>query len=356
MVIVHFVSINDLKTGMTVGQDVFTSSADAALLTKGQQLTDRFIERMQKHGLPGVYVYDPDKPAPLVLNNTPIISPQLKQEGLSAIEHMFNAIENSTAAEAVKVIRHLDTVVDNLIDSLANNQGVLINIGDIKSYDDYTYHHSMSVSILSIAIGVALGIPRFKLNKLGQCAVLHDIGKIFVPIEIINKPGKLTPAEFLEIKKHPLHGYSYIKEHSIGSPDIGEIICNHHEKIDGTGYPRGLKGRDIHLYSRIISVADVYDALTSQRPYRTPSPPSEALEFIMGACGTAFDYEVVQAFVAKVELYTVGSYVLLSNSEKARVLSNQKNRPIVEIVDTGNIIDLYRNPRYLNVVIMRHLH
>ncbi|MDR1320762.1 MAG: HD-GYP domain-containing protein [Gracilibacteraceae bacterium] len=347
----YFVSINDVKTGMTVGQDVFTSSADAALLTKGQQLTERFIERMKEHGLPGVYIYDADHPTPLVLNNQPIISPQLKQEGLSAIEHMFDAIENSTSAEAVKVIRHLDGVVDNLINSLSYNQGVLINIDDIKSYDDYTYHHSMSVSILSIAIGIALGIPRSKLNKLGQCAVLHDIGKIFVPIEIINKPGKLTAAEFQEIKKHPLHGYAYVKEHNIGSPDVGEIICNHHEKIDGAGYPRGLKGRDIHLYSRIISVADVYDALTSQRPYRTPSPPSEALEFIMGGCGTAFDYEVVNAFVAKVELYPVGSYVLLSNNEKARVLSNHKSRPVVEIADSGNIIDMYRNPQYLNVVI-----
>ncbi|MDR1961086.1 MAG: HD-GYP domain-containing protein [Gracilibacteraceae bacterium] len=351
----RFVEIDNLRIGMTVGQDVFISSADAALLAKGQQLTARFIERMKEHGLPGVYIYDPNKPSPLVLNNEPAISPQLKQEGLTAIEHMFSAIENSASAEAVKVIKHLDSVVDNLIDSLSYNKGVLINIDDIKSYDDYTYHHSMSVSILSIAIGIALGIPRAKLNKLGQCAVLHDIGKIFVPLEIINKPDKLTPIEFQEIKKHPLHGYSYIKEHGIGSPDVGEIVCNHHEKIDGTGYPRGLKGRDIHVYSRIISVADVYDALTSQRPYRTPSPPSEALEFIMGGCGTAFDYDVVQAFVAKVELYPVGSLVLLSNNETARILSNQKNRPTVEILDSGRIIDLYRNPQYLNVVILRSL-
>ncbi|MDR0434317.1 MAG: HD-GYP domain-containing protein [Gracilibacteraceae bacterium] len=351
----RFVAINDARTGMTVGQDVFISSADAALLTKGQQLTPRFIERMKDHGLPGVYVYDANNPTPLVLNNQPIISPRLKQEGLTAIEHVFKAIEYSTSAEAVKVIRQLDSVVDNLIDSLSYNKGVLINIGDIKSYDDYTYHHSMSVSILSIAIGITLGIPRTKLNKLAQCALLHDIGKIFVPIEIINKPGKLTANEFREIKKHPLHGYSYIKENNIGTPDIGEIICNHHEKVDGTGYPRGLQGRDIHLYSRIISVADVYDALTSQRPYRTPSPPSEALEFIMGGSGTAFDYEVVRAFVAKVELYAVGSYVLLSNNEKARVLSNLKNRPVVEIAGSGDIIDLYRNPNYLNVVIARCL-
>jgi HD-GYP domain-containing protein (c-di-GMP phosphodiesterase class II) len=353
----RYVSFEKLKHGMFVAQDVFSSSANDSmpLLTKGQELNERYIERLREYGIPGIYTYDPAKPTALEINATPIISSALKQEALGGIEGMFDAIQNSTAAEAVRVIKQLDTVVEKLVDSLVNNQGVLINIGDIKSYDDYTYHHSLSVSILSIAIGLAMGIPQHRLKKLGQCAVMHDIGKIFVPLSIINKPGRLTDKEFMEIKKHPLYGYAYIKEHSIGSPDIGEIVGSHHEKLDGTGYPRGLTGKDIHMFSRIISVADVYDALTSTRPYRTPSPPAEALEFIMGGGGSAFDYDVVQAFVTKVELYPVGSYVGLSNGQKAKVLSNQKNRPTVQIMETGAIIDMYRNPQYLNVVIVNSL-
>jgi HD-GYP domain-containing protein (c-di-GMP phosphodiesterase class II) len=207
---------------------------------------------------------------------------------------------------------------------------------------------------MSIAIGIELGFTNEMLNDLGTAGLLHDVGKVSVPIEIITKPGRLTPEEFEAVKMHPVYAAQHLKERSLVNESIYRGIIQHHEKMDGTGYPYKLSGTQIHPYARIISVADVYDALTSNRPYRTPNPPNEAIEYIMAGMGTQFDEKVLRAFLRKVAPFPMGSTVQLSNGEKASVLKNYPDsplRPYVMVLDSTKTYDLSKDKDCMNIVI-----
>ena len=165
---------------------------------------------------------------------------------------------------------------------------------------------------------------------------------MMVPKSIIGKPSALTPAEFLEIKKHPEQGAKYLRTEFIGNQELWDAVTCHHEKHDGTGYPRGLKGNDIPVFSKIIAVADVYDALTSFRSYRDPMrPPANAIELIMSEAETSFDLDIVKAFIKRIELYPIGTVLHLSDKRIGVVVGNRNPmRPAVKILDTGTIVDL----------------
>ncbi len=347
----RYIPINKLKNGMILAQDAFPPGGDyIPLLTKGQCLNTTFIRRLHIYGLRGAYVqdeFDLD-----VANPPPCIPDSIHNDAIEAIENVFKAIRESTKTSSVQAIQQLDAVIDNLADALIKNNSTLINIDHLKSYDDYTYHHSVNVAILSMAIGTYFELPKEQLEKLGKSAILHDIGKIKIPIDLIHKPGKLTLLEFEEIKHHSQCGFDCLMENGQEASDIPKIVLHHHEKFDGTGYPLGLKGNEIPFFSRIISVADVYDALTSHHPYRNPIQPLNAVEYIMGGCDTYFDNDIIDAFLHKIEFYRIGSYVKLSNGAVGKVLSYQQQlRPLIQLIDNQKIIDLYNDPNYLNIVI-----
>jgi HD-GYP domain-containing protein (c-di-GMP phosphodiesterase class II) len=185
---------------------------------------------------------------------------------------------------------------------------------------------------------------------------MHDIGKTAIPVEVLNKPTKLDTHELWLVRQHALEGYRYLTKYAIGDEQARRAVLFHHERYDGTGYPNGLKGEEIPLVSRIISVADVYDALTSMRPYRLPIAPGEAIEYIMANAGTAFDYGMVTALLQRLELYPVGSLVELSNGEIAKVLCSANSlRPVVQLIRNGEVGDLFRDYAYLNVTVKRVL-
>jgi len=172
--------------------------------------------------------------------------------------------------------------------------------------------------------------------------MMHDIGKQTIPIEIINKKSKLTDAEYLQIKNHSIQGAITLKNSGIGDIELWNAVMFHHEKVNGTGYPKGLHGKDIPLFSKIIAVADVYDAITSYRAYRNPLLPSETFEIIRKDVTHAFDYEVVKAFFEKLELYPVNTIVELSDGRLGIVVaddsvSRSRLRPTVRIWGTSQI-------------------
>jgi len=182
--------------------------------------------------------------------------------------------------------------------------------------------------------------------------MLHDIGKMMIPLQIINKPSQLDDGEFDIIKGHPSEGFRYLFENHIGDEEIWAGVRHHHERMDGTGYPSGLAGADIPIMSRIVSVADVYDALTSIRPYRRPMQPAAALEYVMGGANHIFDFDVVTAFLEKIQPYPLGSFVELSNGKLAMIVNNEHPmRPTVQVLETGQILDLYGDHRCLDLVI-----
>jgi HD-GYP domain-containing protein (c-di-GMP phosphodiesterase class II) len=339
---------------MILAQDVYTwDDTKVPLLAKHAVLTRRMIDMLVGYGLFEVQIVEEDVPLP-----TPkqIIDEELQDEAIQHLEDLFTmAQQNDESPSAVaRVVKQLDTVVEQLISSLMEDQSALVNISDLKSYDEYTYHHSLSVAVLSIAIGQSMGFKAAQLSQLGKCAMMHDIGKTAVPVAIINKPARLDAEEWNVMQTHSSEGYQYLIRNKIGGKEMWGSVLSHHEKYDGTGYPNKLKGRKIPMLSRIISVADVYDALTSNRPYRTPMQPPEAIEYIMGNVSTAFDFEVVKAFLRKVELYPVGNFVELSNQQIAVVLSNENPmRPVVKTLDGGQILDLYWDRSCLSLTIKR---
>lgn len=348
-----FVRTEELLPGMCLGRDIHfydAASQSSIVLKAGQKLTDVHITQMLGVKLDGGYIDTVRSEVRIVSS----INQQIRREAISNIHSLADNFIDSSKGVQKSDVEAIGNTAQDLIDSLSSHKDILINIADIKMYDDYTYHHSLSVAIMSIAIGMELGLTNQMLNELGLAGLLHDIGKVAIPIEIINKPGKLTPEEFNIVKMHPIHAAKHLHERNLVNDNVYNGIVGHHEKLDGSGYPNKLSGTQIHPYARILAVADVYDALTSNRPYRTPSPPNEAIEFVMGGMGTHFDERVVHAFLRKVAPYPTGSKVKLSNGQTAIVMKNypdQPLRPMAAVVGGDKVYDLSCDLNCLNIVV-----
>ncbi len=276
----------------------------------------------------------------------------LRRTALKTLERLFEGAD--AQGDTTLHLTDLDAVVDQLVGALTTSPRALVGIGELKSLDDFTFHHCLSVAVLCISVGLRLGLPPRQLKPLGLAAMLHDIGKVLIPKDVYLKRGRLNEREYGIIKTHAPAGTSHLMEAKIGGEALWRNVLFHHERVDGKGYPSGITGSEIPLFSRIIAVADVYDALTSARPYRGSMQPADALEYVMGGADTQFDYDVVQALVGKVELYPVGSCVRLSDGSLALVLNNENpSRPVVEILGRGSTVDLTRDRRYLGVVVVR---
>lgn len=341
-------------------RDIFgPESSKVPLLAKGVILTDRQIDMLKQYGVLSTYVTEKEESETIKLPPPRhIISPQLQDKALFKLTELFEYLrqEGQDRHEVLGMLKQIDSLVDQLVQSLLSDENAQVHIVGLKSYDEYTYHHSLSVAVLAIALGQALKLEEWQLRELGKCAMMHDIGKTAIPIEIINKPTLLNEEEFNIIKRHSPEGYQYLNKFDLNDPVLLSAVLFHHERYDGSGYPYGLRGDKIPLYSRIIAVADVYDALTSHRSYRVPESPADALEYIMGNAGAAFDYDVICALLKKLELYPVGSVVRLSNGQKAVVMNNQNTlRPTIKMLESGATLDLHRDRNSFNLTIQNIL-
>ena len=209
-------------------------------------------------------------------------------------------------------------LVDDIAGSITREPTALLSVARLKNHDDYTYLHSMAVCGLMISLGKKLGLDAHQQRRLGMGALLHDVVKSAVPLEILNKPGKLTDEEFTIMREHPIVGAQMLMEADAGE-DLLDIALHHHEKFDGSGYPHKLKGEEISLFSRIAAVCDVYDAVTSDRPYRKGWTPAEAMHRMLSWRGH-FDTALLHAFVRTIGIYPVGSLVRLASGRVALVV------------------------------------
>lgn len=233
----------------------------------------------------------------------------------------------------------------------------MINLSDIRTMDDYTFAHSVNVCILALLTGITLNYSRAALKLLGIGALLHDIGKVCIPLNILNKPGKLTPKEYKEICRHSELGYEMLRQQKGISQVSAQVALQHHERYDGSGYPQGLKGEDIHEFARITGVVDVFDALTADRIYRPAFPNYEAYEMLAAAGNFTHDYKIVEAFLYNIAVYPVGTLVKLNSGDIAVVIGTRRGqsyRPKVKLLfnDSGKafkektIIDLAEELKY----------
>jgi HD-GYP domain-containing protein (c-di-GMP phosphodiesterase class II) len=231
-------------------------------------------------------------------------------KGKEAVVSMFQEARMGKAIEAEAAA----PLVEEISNSVLRNPGALISLARLKTADDYTYMHSVAVCALMIALSRQLGLEEQQTRDAGMAGLLHDLGKAMIPLEILNKPGKLTDAEFALVKTHPEEGHKLLLEGK-GISEVAKDVClYHHEKVDGSGYPEGLNNETISLFARMGAVCDVYDAVTSNRPYKAGWDPAESIKRMAEWKGH-FDPTVFQAFVKSLGIYPVGSLIRLESGK-----------------------------------------
>jgi HD-GYP domain-containing protein (c-di-GMP phosphodiesterase class II) len=204
-------------------------------------------------------------------------------------------------------------LVEDISDSVARNPGALISLARLKTVDDYTYMHSVAVCAMMVGLAKQLGLDEAQTRSAGMAGLMHDLGKALMPMDVLNKPGKLTTSEFNLIKTHPAEGHRLLLGGLNVDPLILDVCLHHHEKTDGSGYPKGLKADQISLFAKMGAVCDVYDAITSNRPYKSGWDPAESLRKMAEWANGHFDGKVFQAFVKSLGIYPIGSLVKLTS-------------------------------------------
>ncbi len=225
-----------------------------------------------------------------------------------AITAMFREVRMGEAINQDKA----RSVVAEVSDSIIRNPSAMVSIARLKTSDDYTYMHSVAVCALMIVLARQLDLPPHQVRQAGYGGLLHDIGKMAIATSILNKPGRLTDQEFDEMREHPARGLELLKAGGVDDPVVLDVCLHHHEKVDGTGYPHRLRGEDISLLAKMGAVCDVYDAITSDRPYKRGWDPAEAVHKMAEWSAGHFDKTVFQAFVKSIGIYPVGSLVRLT--------------------------------------------
>lgn len=250
------------------------------------------------------------------------------QQGKPKVLAMFNEARLGNSLDLSFMI----DLVDEIAGSIEREPSALLSVARLKSHDDYTYLHSMAVCGLMISLGKTLGLNEQQLRRAGMGGLLHDVGKAAVPLDILNKPTKLTEEEFNVMRQHPIIGAQILME-ADADEDLLDIALHHHERYDGNGYPHGLKGEQITRFARMAAVCDVYDALTSTRVYRRGWTPAEAMHNMLSWRGH-FDSHLLNSFVRTIGIYPVGSLVRLASGRVALVVkAGEKSllRPCVHV-------------------------
>lgn len=255
---------------------------------------------------------------------------QIRNEGRHAIMSMFAEVRMGKALPMDEMV----VLVDKINDSVMRNHGALLSLIKLKNKDDYTYLHSVAVCALMIALGKQLGVEENQLKLLGMAGLLHDVGKIAMPEDILNKPGRLTDDEFELIKTHPVRGWEILKESPSMNTLVQDVCLHHHERVDGTGYPDQLSGSALTLAARMGAICDVYDAITSDRCYKAGWPPAEAIRKMAEWQNGHFDATIFQAFVRTIGIYPVGTLLKLKSGRLAVVTDQSEKsllKPIVKV-------------------------
>ncbi len=246
---------------------------------------------------------------------------ELMQRSKKQVVSMFNEARLGRAIKSEECL----PVVEDITGSVWRNPSALISLARLKTRDDYTYMHSVAVCAMMVALGKQLGLSEDEQRAAGLAGLLHDVGKMLMPLEILNKPGALTDPEFAVMRSHPARGYEALKASGAFNENVLDVCLHHHEKMDGGGYPHRLKADQITLFSRMGAVCDVYDAVTSNRPYKAPWDPAASIARMAQWQGH-FDPKVFQAFVVSIGIYPVGTLVKLQSGKLAVVIDQNPGK------------------------------
>lgn len=301
----HYLPLENIAEGMYLARSIFGEDG-RTLLAKGTKLTKSYLEKLKAMNYAFLFVSD----RPEDREFAGALSEQTFSQALGAVRELFLGVAKHQNLDFKAVLDVVDFMVDEVTD-----QNVLYNIIDLRNHDHYTYLHSVNVGTIATIMGKNLGLSRKELKELAAGALLHDIGKMCIASSILEKKGRLTYQEFVEMRAHPKYGYELVKGIPGANLLSAHVAYQHHEREDGSGYPRGLTGQQIHLYAKIVMVADSYDAMTSGRSYRRTLWSHEALAQLRSEAPEKYDPQMIRLLARSVALYPVGSVVLLNNLE-----------------------------------------
>lgn len=327
--------ISQIHPGDVLGSDIYGVKG-TRLLNKGVKLTGSYISLLQMKGIE--YLYIDDKHT-YDIQASPLISPTVRQMAVTKVyETMTGLIDKKiflTKVSSPDLGMEYQQIFQEILDYLLTQDSLLINLSDLFISKGYFFHHSVNVATIAGILGIAKGYSAEKLLDLGVGALLFDIGMTQVPTELWRKQGDLTTMERTLIEEHSYRGFKMLRRQRNISLFSAHCALQHHERYDGSGYPRQLKKDQIHEYSRIVGLADVYDALTSSRNHRKRHSPQEAAEYLAASGNVLFDYELIKLFLNYVAIYPVASVVLLNMGETAivsKVFPGLPLHPIVRII------------------------
>jgi len=267
-------------------------------------------------GLAPLHVVSPELPPPPAHDLGPTSTQmeirraaQICSNAKQAVVSMFKEARMGKAVDVAAA----SGLVEEISDSVLRNPGALISLARLKTADDYTYMHSVAVCALMVALGRQIGLNEGQVRTAGLAGLLHDLGKAAIPLAVLNKPGKLTDEEFELVKSHPVEGWKMLRQGSDVEPAVLDACLHHHEKTDGTGYPDRLGNDKLSTIARMAAICDVYDAITSNRPYKNGWDPAESIRRMADWTRGHLDSRLFQAFVKSLGIYPIGSLVRLDS-------------------------------------------
>jgi len=367
------VRIDDLEPGMIISHDIYSADKKYLLIRKGTILSKDIIFGLKRRGVKDIIVEERKLSSQLLRLPLPkdmvrkkgvpfsypaslegrifynyggkmilkIEDPEIHDTKVKAIKTVHDILTNVMKTSNVDINAARDTS-ENLIKAIIKNKTAFLNVAGMRMVDEYTFVHSVNVAAYSAIIAKEYGMSRNEMESLCLGGLLHDVGKMLVDPKILNKPDKLTDAEFDEMKTHTIRGYEILIENGVDE-SIALIAKLHHERCDGSGYPDGLACEHIPVNAQIAAIADVYDALTSERVYKKAISSNNAMMIIISETGKKFNSEFVTIFQKSVGIYPVGSLVRLNNGYIARVIDQNKGivRPVIQVMfdDSGKKLD-----------------
>lgn len=359
------VKTRSVTPGMKIDQAI-VDRLGRVLVARGSVLNEYVIESLLNLGIMNIYIQDgeaePDDDKIVISKAAEKQIEKLYTEDRSKLK-LSNSVKKRVA-EGIQFIYSGDmspevsdataSITNDLLDAIDSNDAIAIDISALKTSDEYTFKHSVDVATISMILAKQQGLSRQQIYEIGVAGLLHDVGKTKVPLEILNKPARLNDEEFAIMKQHSVYSYRMVQNNPDFSNEIALTVLQHHEKINGSGYPMGVNESQITPYAKILSVADIYDALVTERPYKPAFTQRDAVEMIMSMTNE-LDMKAMKSFLESMILYPVGSIVELSNGEKAKVVCNSPHyilRPTVVGLTSGKVYNLGEDLSCANVIIL----
>lgn len=332
----RLVPLNQCQPGDMLARSIYMDNG-TTLVGEGVVLTQRMLVRLSRMNVTKLYIRD-DRTSDIIVED--LISEETQREALAAINDTFRTLQEDPQKWQQNFVnqrfgRHFREVMGNVIDELKRSRSAMNLLGTTCATDHYIFAHSFNVTLYTIALAMKAGYGEKELLEIGVGAMLHDVGKMMIPLEVLNKPGKLSEEEYELVKKHAEYGFEILRRQDDIPLLAAHCAFQHHERFDGSGYPRNLKGDEIHPYARIMAVCDVFDALTTHRTYRKPMLPHQAMEILFAGADQLYVKEVVESMRDTIALYPLGLTVTLNTGEKGVVVDYNKgmpSRPVIRVL------------------------